>query len=227
MKKYFFFVLCTMLAGLLMTGCSSDDEDSASLYNTWVLVSYGNESNEVLKEANGYSYVITHSPMYTDSDIVCSDADGDGYYFWGLGHESKPVNCPAWVPDEPDGDDSDSSAGPMDEYGNLTDISADEIIVSSPVEYSTIINRSHNIRIKNGGILSISNTTTLQNNSQIIVESGGELTVDGGTLNEARITLYAGSTLNIQNDGTISMATGEDFSAPIGASVNLLNGKIN
>lgn len=69
--------------------------------------------------------------------------------------------------------------------------------------------------------------TTLQNNSQIIVESGGELTVDGGTLNEARITLYAGSTLNIQNDGTISMATGEDFSAPIGASVNLLNGKIN
>lgn len=170
---------------------------------------------------------ITHSPMYTDSDIVCSDADGDGYYFWGLGHESKPVNCPAWVPDEPDGDDSDPSAGPMDEYGNLTDISANEIIVSSLVEYSTIINRSHNIRIKNGGVLNISNTTTLQNNSQIIVESGRELTVDGGTLNEARITLYAGSTLNIQNDGTISMATGEDFSAPIGASVNLLNGKIN
>lgn len=170
---------------------------------------------------------ITHSPMYTDSDIVCSDADGDGYYFWGLGHESKPANCPAWVPDEPDGDDSDPSAGPMDGYGNLTDISAYEIIVSSLVEYSTVINRSHNIRIKNGGTLSISDTTTLQNNSQIIVESGGVLTVDRGTLNTARITLYAGSTLNILNDGTINMATGEDFYAPIGASVNLINGKIN
>jgi len=67
MKKYFFFVLCTMLAGLLMTGCSSDDEDSASLYNTWVLVSYGNESNEVLKEVKGYYYQITFRPDGTYS----------------------------------------------------------------------------------------------------------------------------------------------------------------
>ena len=67
MKKYFFFVLCTMLAGLLMTGCSSDDEDSASLYNTWVLVSYGDESNEVLKEVKGYYYQITFRPDGTYS----------------------------------------------------------------------------------------------------------------------------------------------------------------
>ena len=68
MKKYFFFVLCTMLAGLLMTGCSSDrDEDSASLYNTWVLVSYGDESNEVLKEEKGYYYQITFRPDGTYS----------------------------------------------------------------------------------------------------------------------------------------------------------------
>ena len=38
---------------------------------------------------------------------------------------------------------------------------------------------------------------------------------DRGTLNTARITLYAGSTLNILNDGTINMATGEDFYAPM------------
>ena len=30
-----------------------------TLYNQWGLVSYGNESNEVLKEAKGYYYLIT------------------------------------------------------------------------------------------------------------------------------------------------------------------------
>lgn len=34
----------------------------------------------------------------------------------------KPVSCPSWVPDEPDGDDSDYTKGPMDEYGWLRDI---------------------------------------------------------------------------------------------------------
>ena len=83
MKKYFFFVLCTMLAGLLMTGCSSDDEDSASLYNTWVLVSYGNESNEVLKEANGYSYVITFHSDGTYSGIIYGNDMGGEFCHMG------------------------------------------------------------------------------------------------------------------------------------------------
>ena len=43
---------------IISAGCSNDDDDF-SLYNTWILVSYGNESNEVLKEANGYFYHIT------------------------------------------------------------------------------------------------------------------------------------------------------------------------
>lgn len=42
------------------------------------------------------------------------DNDHDGYYWWGLG--PKPANCPG--PDQPDGDDSDASLGPLDEYGN-------------------------------------------------------------------------------------------------------------
>ena len=32
------------------------------------------------------------SMQYTDNDVVCEDADGDGYYFWGVGE--KPVYCP-------------------------------------------------------------------------------------------------------------------------------------
>jgi hypothetical protein len=165
----------------------------------------------------------TNQPMYTDNDIVCEDNDGDGYYFWGLG--PKPTNCPATVPNDPDGDDSDPSVGPMDGYGNLS-VLANEIIISSLVGYNSVINPSHDIRIVNGGQLCITNTTTLHNNAQITVENGGILTIDGGILNKARISLCAGSTLIIQNDGTINMATGEEFYTPVGASVTISNGKI-
>ncbi|MCK9311971.1 MAG: hypothetical protein M0P26_06810 [Bacteroidales bacterium] len=57
---------------------------------------------------------------YTDTDIVCADRDGDGYYYWGIG--SKPTHCPLCAPDEPDGDDSNPNLGPMDEYGYCAEI---------------------------------------------------------------------------------------------------------
>jgi len=44
------------------------------------------------------------------------DNDHDGYYWWGLG--VKPASCPG--PDQPDGDDSNVSLGPLDEFGNCT-----------------------------------------------------------------------------------------------------------
>ncbi|WP_157493802.1 PKD domain-containing protein [Draconibacterium sediminis] len=46
--------------------------------------------------------------------VICDDRDGDGYYWWGLG--PKPANCPP-CPDLADGDDSDATKGPLDEYG--------------------------------------------------------------------------------------------------------------
>lgn len=45
--------------------------------------------------------------------VVFEDRDGDGYYWWGLG--PKPANCPG--PDQADGDDSDPTLGPLDQYG--------------------------------------------------------------------------------------------------------------
>ena len=50
----------------LLSGCSSDDDDvNSALCKTWLLVSYGNESNEVLKEANGYYYIMTFQSDWT------------------------------------------------------------------------------------------------------------------------------------------------------------------
>lgn len=187
---------------------------------------------------SGYAYVITNacdlymmyglegritSINYTDNDIVCEDADGDGYYFWGIG--PKPANSSSTIPDTPDGDDSDPTLGPIDQYGNLT-ILTDEIVISNLVNYNSVMNFTHNIRIVNGGHLRITSITTLWNESQITVENGGTLTIDGGTLDNARITFNTGSILNIQNGGIVKKAVDEDFYTPVGASVNITNGKI-
>ena len=49
--------LLLLLAGaMFVVSCSDDDEVDPLLLNEWVLVSYGNEPNEVLKEAKGYFY---------------------------------------------------------------------------------------------------------------------------------------------------------------------------
>ncbi|MCK4748049.1 MAG: hypothetical protein KAT15_13455, partial [Bacteroidales bacterium] len=79
----------------------------------------------------GYVYVIAEPQMillhsyygpvssknYDESDIICVDNDGDGYYTWGIG--PKPAHCPL-CPDEPDGDDSNPCLGPMNEYGQIS-----------------------------------------------------------------------------------------------------------
>lgn len=85
--------------------------------------------------ANGYVFVLTglgniyltdqlRPPVtragHTDAEILCVDADGDGYYAWGVG--TKPAQCPGGIPALPDGDDSNRCKGPMDSYGNLTDL---------------------------------------------------------------------------------------------------------
>jgi Leucine-rich repeat (LRR) protein len=59
------------------------------------------------------------SLVYDERSILCTDSDGDGSYFWGIG--PKPPHCPA-SPDEADGDDSDPCIRAMDEFGKLLSI---------------------------------------------------------------------------------------------------------
>jgi hypothetical protein len=123
---------------------------------------------------NGYVYIFvqsvnqiyaytTEAPYSTFSyNRNCTDADNDGYYFWGTG--SKPSTCPSCSPNTPDGDDSDPNIGPMDEYGNCTTI-------TGPYE------AAHEIT-----------TTVSWTNGQSIcgdvyVRNGGELTIDGANVN--------------------------------------------
>ena len=188
---------------------------------------------------NGYSYVIVDinnvsgiisptgnitSPNFSSADIICEDADGDGYYFWGLG--SKPSHCPSWAPDTPDGDDSDINYGVLDSYGNLDALPAG-ITIKTPIIYSSNSSTSYRLGIVNGGSLTITGTTTLTGNSKIRVCEGGVLIVDGGILQNADITMIPGSTLIVRNNGKINMATGKMLKAPEGVVVNIESGEIN
>jgi PKD repeat protein len=61
-------------------------------------------------------------------DVVCEDKDGDGYFWWGLGEKPETCDCP----DQPDGDDSDPTLGPLDEYGNCIKLTPTLALVNVP-----------------------------------------------------------------------------------------------
>lgn len=189
--------------------------------------------------SNGYGYVIVDDSniwrvqtptgnvtcdTLDYNGIACSDADGDGYYLWGLG--PKPSHCPSWAPDTPDGDDSDINYGPIDAYGNLQLLPAG-ITIKTPTTYASNTTTSNRIGIVNGGKLTITGTTSLTGNSKIRVCEGGILEINGGTLQNADIDLIPGCQVIIKNNGTINMASGKEFYVPAGAIVEIPYGSIN
>jgi len=108
-----------------LVGFSTDDSDSSIV---WIFKnsygeSYGENGYAKVKvpiSDIGWTYAVLTpilSRNLNTSDIVCSDNDGDGYYFWGIGN--KPAHCP---PSNvlPDGDDSNADIGPMDGDGTFS-----------------------------------------------------------------------------------------------------------
>jgi hypothetical protein len=167
------------------------------------------------------------SMNYSDDDIILEDADGDGYFFWGLG--SKPSTSPSWIPDEPDGDDSDYQYGPMDNHGNLEDLELRGLQTTHITMDSTFTSRAFfytNTCVCSMSKMTIKSTITLYGNTKIIVEANGELVIDGGVLENADIELNSGSKLVLKNGGTIIMRNNKDFYAPIGAIVTIEEGMI-
>lgn len=131
---------------------------------------------------------------YSENDIILEDADGDGYYFWGLG--SKPSNSPSWIPDDPDGDDSNYQYGPMDNHGNLEDLGQRGLDTTHIATDSTFTYRTFfytKTCVCSMSKLTIKSTITLYGSTKIIVEPNAELVVDGGVLENADIELNAGS----------------------------------
>lgn len=101
--------------------------------------------------------------------------------------------------------------------------------LTAPVK-SIAISYAYKIRTDpiflNGGVLTISGTTTMSGNGKIRVCEGGTLIVDGGTIQNANLTLVPGCSVILRNGGVINMATGNTFKAPVGAILNIESGEI-
>ena len=82
MKKKSLLWISALL--LMLAGCSSSDDNDtnneSTLYKkTWKLVSYGNESNAILKEANGFEYIIVFLPDGTYTGWAYGNKMGGKY----------------------------------------------------------------------------------------------------------------------------------------------------
>ena len=168
-----------------------------------------------------------------DNDgIICSDADGDGYYFWGIGN--KPSWCPDWIPGIKDGDDSNQTKGKLylespHIIGDLETLNPDgntTLQITGNVTYSTRQSKYNHISINSNATLTVQNILNLFGRVTITIESGGELVIDGGVITNAYIAFSSGGKLTIKNGGKLVMRTNTDFEAPIGALVEIEDGEI-
>lgn len=168
-----------------------------------------------------------HCNTYTDeNDFKIEDKDEDGYFTWGV--RERPNTVPSWASHYQDGDDSNEEYGPLDEYGNLqrNELSS----------YPYYINGEYNIHnlhvnygfvVKNEGKFVVTGYLGLHKDASIIVESGGELIINGGHINKANIILEPGAFLEIQNNGQITLKDSDSMTAKLGSTVNIISGSIN
>lgn len=160
------------------------------------------------------------SQIFNDLDIVCEDADGDGYYNWGI--KDTTFTLPIWAPTEEDGDDSDCTKGPIDEFGNLQEtILPDTIFLDSndgdafsnpPCQYI----RQH-IKICNSAEVAITGHLFCCRGVSITVESGSTLYVEG-EINNVILKPKPGSHIYIEEGGRIMHNKDVNFQIPLGVT---------
>ncbi len=143
---------------------------------------------------NGYLYMIMDdlSTVLSDAEQVCAVtppittlnystsnircADYDGDGYYNWGIGPKPSTCPT-CPDEEDGDDNNSNLGPINEYGYCAHL------VRNTQTWQGTYNEYADVIVKSGGNLTLNGATVnMANNSTFIVEVGGTLNFTQGVI---------------------------------------------
>ena len=163
---------------------------------------------------------------YSDYDIAITDSDNDGYYFWGLG--PKPANCPICCPDIPDGDDSDPTKAEMDTYGNFATYSFpySTLTVSSNTTWNTNRTQCGNIIVTNNATLTITAELTMNPAAKIIVQDGGTVIVDAGSVVNATVDVQSSSKIILRNNGTLYLKRWGDLNVHLGAEADITYGRV-
>lgn len=220
---------------------------------TWMIIAEGNpyigstywiykNSYGVNHNVNGYHYAILENPNYmrnnsaptypirtsalSDSDIAVTDADNDGYYFWGLG--PKPSHCPICCPDIPDGDDSDPTKGEMDSYGNFAPYTFPypTVTITNDTTWNTDMIQCGNVVIANNATLTITAELTMNPAATITIQNGGTLVVNAGSILNAEIDMQTLARLRLLNNGTLHIKQDKDFNVPFGAEADIVHGMV-
>ena len=117
----------------------------------------------------------------------------------------------------------------MDAYGNLEDLSLRALnTIHISRDFTYLVNNFiyNDICVCSSSSLTIQSTINMYGNTNIKVEPNGVLIIDGGHLINADLNIYAGSKLIVKNGGTITMRSGKEFFAPLGAVVEIEEGMI-
>jgi hypothetical protein len=170
-----------------------DEENPLKDETFWIFKnSMGTEDND--RPNGGYTYLFTDKPSilsagyyvvnpYSSTSYIhnCTDNDHDGYYWWGLGPKPSTCHC---CPDLADGDDSDPTKGPIDEYGNFILPFSPYVIaehqITSVETWTGIHTECADLVVKTSGTLIINDATINMGGNTFSVEVGGELTLEKG-----------------------------------------------
>ncbi|MDR0940951.1 MAG: fibronectin type III domain-containing protein [Bacteroidales bacterium] len=87
--------------------------------------------------------------------------------------------------------------------------------------------KSGNITIQNGITLTVTANITALDCSVITIQNGGQLVVNGGTLDGFTVVAQSGSACTIQNNGKILLKNFDDFDIQLGATLNLISGEVS
>ncbi len=197
--------------------------------STWNNIESGIRLVDENSLLSSYRITYTSSLHYSDSDRVCVDMDGDGYYNWGIG--SKPATCPDCAPDTADGNDDDVTVGPIDEYGHpilpfmpLT-IPSSEVLTTQTWANDTTF--CGDLYIKNNSALTLTGSISMQASHKIYVQNGSTLVINGGKTSLAGVTIQNGGHLVVNSNGIIEICNPSDFLIEQGGLFNCNYGQIN
>ncbi len=181
----------------------------ASTDNGYGITEGGSSGSSLLNSEHRVIGQLTGSTSEDCSDYNILSVFGKYNLSWtGNGNDSIQRRLSCWI---------DSLNSGIQTMEGLLIIPVTKTITTDEQLYS-------NIRIIGSGQLTIQSHVELKGNCRVIVETGGQLIIDGGTLSNVDLVLKPGSSLRIINGGIIETSNG--FEAPLGATVEIIFGQI-